>query len=213
MTNQMTKPIIIFDLHEVMFAYDYGAAFWHIVRAPHKHRLLLTVCTPRFWVNVFKLYAKGAVSQEYVLKMAAWHPRLASNVNTGLAIINAQRPMPGMQQLVTTLAAAGYELHIMSNIGQLSFDALKQAHPALFAPFARFHIALEYNDYLAKPQPAAFEQYKQEHNAANRPMIFIDDKLKNVRAAQLSGMLGIRFISVKKLYAQLARVGISIHAF
>lgn len=145
---------------------------------------------------------------------------------------SAYRPMPGMEQLVKTIRPEITQ-RFASNIGPRLLAILKAKFQNLYkssllemiqngkiVDYSKFgkepnqspanHLAT-----VGKPEQGFFEDYNRTYNADNKTIIFIDDKIENIRAANKAGWVGIHFdLSNKQqnpleaLKADLATLGV-----
>jgi histidinol phosphatase-like enzyme len=76
-----------------------------------------------------------------------------------------------------------------------------------FSCFAGFHPASPELNYAKKPSSIVFESFLRKFNPNNHyKVIFIDDKLKNVEAAEKYGMIGLRYLDPVQLSTALQRL-------
>jgi len=106
-------------------------------------------------------------------------------------IMQSKELMPETVALIQELAAAGYSLHIASNMDASDFEFFAQKYPELFSLF-KVKKLLTYSTNpeekpIKKPNHAYFSQLLQELEKQGEKkdnLIFIDDLPKNVAAAQ-----------------------------
>lgn len=96
---------------------------------------------------------------------------------------------PEMIELVTQDLVKRLPCHICSNNNSVHWDHVRQTYP-IFAPFEKVYLSQEVG--LAKPDHAIFEMMARELGGA-KDILFVDDRLENVEAAQASGFLGHHF--------------------
>lgn len=204
------NTIIVFDIHGVLFSTDYRKVL-HLLWTPQTCLIFLHLCNPTALWAMIKLWYKGAVDEEYLVYFTSRYQRLRGCKELLFAVANAQRPIQPMVDLVHDLKKQGYTLHILSNIGELMFDELTQRFPALFDQFDAYKVANQAEAYLAKPNIRMYQTYLQQHNPDNKQIIFIDDKVKNIKAAQQAGMTSLRFTTAQALAQQLGQLIQSSH--
>ncbi len=138
-------------------------------------------------------------------------------------VANIQEPIIGTTDLIHDLHQLGYQHFIGSNIGATMFADIinPQKYPQfapLFADFNLTHPQTVTFDFacpactIRKPD-IRFYQFFLERNAidlAKTNVIFIDDRIKNVIAAQKAGLIGILFVSPEQLKANLEELGVFI---
>ncbi len=198
--------IITFDLHKVLVTHDYYRMFQLWWRSPQRLALVLHLSNPKVLWRVFQLRQSGAVAEKVLMSLMAEFPHFQHFRKLGIEILNAQKPIPESLSYLQELKKQRYSLHIFSNIGEQLYQHLRLQHPELFNLFDVVHTTKQYNNYLAKPHKQAFLDYLSEHNLANNQVIFIDDKSKNIAAAQQCGIIGIKFKSPANLKQVISRL-------
>lgn len=200
------KKVFVFDLHDVLFARNYWVTIIQIFKIKNKKNLLLIVCNPRFIYDALKMLSITRVSEAYVIKLSQKYSALAPYVDTIIDITNALRPTREMFTLVENLKLKGYKIYIFSNIGYITFKKLTQPYKNLFDYFDGIHHVHAENGWLAKPHQEAYRLFLKKFNIDPLTMIFIDDKPKNVIAAQTLGITAIQYKSTRQLHEQLSQL-------
>lgn len=122
---------------------------------------------------------------------------------------NAQVPLDGMEELFTDITDAGCLLYLFSNIGEMVLEDLRQKYPQVFQNFQGFHTPSQNNGYAKKPQPAAFQNFMDTHNAqGDTTVFFFDDKQTNVDMANAHGFKAFRHIDAMQTRKHLISFGI-----
>ncbi len=199
------KPILVFDLHGVIFIFSIWAGIKDFWQLNYKQKLLVlrAACTPGLAWDALKLLFTGAVVEQAVLNIKIKYPKLAGVIPFALKIINNQIPKPEIVKLLKQLNSQGYKLLIFSNIGEQSIELLKQKYPELFNLFMGELVASASDNYLSKPQPAAFNKFLKKFSGLAHNFILIDDRDKNLQAAQACDMQVIKFKSCTQLIYDL----------
>ena len=220
-TIHASSPIILWDIHEVLlqpqdriinfFQFPHlKTAFSHLALPLVKELIGLMI------KNIFE----ETSSEEYIqLAMHHKNPHLAELT---IALANAQRPIPGMRELINELNDLGIEQHIGSNIGQTSFHRLldRQKHPYTAPLFKHMDltksIVTEFSngEIIKKPDARFFERYldKNKIDLEKTSVIFVDDKWDNVRVARSMGFDAIRFKNPQQLRIELRKRNIPVKA-
>lgn len=120
---------------------------------------------------------------------------------------NIFSPNKQMQRLITELKGKGYELYLLSNIGNITLDRLVAQHPDFFSEMTDTkntinRTAAETGNFVWKPRLDAFTQAL---TAVNKPhhahlAIFVDDSLANIKAAHEAGLNAIHFTSYPQFF-------------
>ncbi len=216
------KPIILWDIHDVLAEpQDRIVTFF---RFPYFKELASRVSWP-FIKDLVGLITKNLlsedVSSEQYIHLALQHnnPYLAELI---VRVANSQKPIVGMKEIVQELDQLGYDQHIGSNIGFIAFHRLinPEKHPQLgpiFKPMDIRKSVVVNNDhgrFIRKPDPRFFKRYLKKNNIdlTKTPVIFIDDKPENSRAARAVGLDAIRFKNPRQLREELIKRGVKVRA-
>ncbi len=215
------NPIILWDIHGVLLqTQDRALTFFTF---PHLKEVFSHFSWPllKDFASLSAQHLFQDTSSEEYIKTALKHgnPHLAELI---ISIANAQRPIPGMKELVQELHALGVEQHIGSNIGETSFRRLLDSnkHPYVAPFFKRMDLkksivtGFENGEIIKKPDARFFEKYLA-HNAIEldkTPVLFIDDNWDNVRVARSMGFDAILFKNPQQLRKELRARNIPIKA-
>ncbi len=198
---------IVLDLHDVVFRMSWSGVLQELVRTPRLVDLVpLAFNIPLWYDAVWSLRNKKVVEQ-MLERLAAKHPSFARVHETAFKMVNRQKPVPGMVEILQQLRARTYELVIFSNIGGRSVQALKEQHPQVFKLFDKIVHANHCDGYIAKPAPAAFEKFFAVCGREKR-YIFIDDTPKNLAQARVHQMHTVRFVNAAQLLHELRQLNI-----
>jgi|GEM_PF-1866759 len=120
---------------------------------------------------------------------------------------NIFTPNKQMQQLLTELKNKGYELYLLSNIGNVTLDRLVKTHPHFFSIMTDTRntinrTASDTGDFVWKPRLDAFTQALTTVNKPHQThlAIFVDDQKDNVKAAHKAGLNAIHFTSYPQFF-------------
>jgi len=201
-----SDTVIAIDLHGVLFRHDYKKMVATAFKSKQKLTLIRALLSPSLWKDIIKLIRKGAVAEEFLVGLAETHQRLKPFVQLGITIANQQRPNESLIQLLKQLKKQGYELYLFSNIGSIIFDDLRKKFPTIFNMFKSFTVPEKSTGYIRKPNSNAFRKYLETNNLTKKKIILIDDKNRNVQAAQQQGIHAILFRSVDQLEQELKTI-------
>jgi FMN phosphatase YigB (HAD superfamily) len=206
--------IFLWDLHEVILEKNMRSWFticltfnrkWELIRKLNRKSLAI-VCT--FVLERLKIIKKQMVSEELV--QAAQTTGNDELIELITQVCSAYSPIKETISIIQELSILGYKHHLGSNIGKTVFDNCMVKFPTIFKFFEGHSIpfnTLE-SKMVKKPHPDFFTTHLQKYNLKPEHLIFIDDKLINVQAAQSVGMHGIHFKNPKQLRNQLQKIGI-----
>lgn len=201
----MAYPIFVFDLHGVLFRPDYKRIAQILYQVPKKYNLFLGILNPKFLPTFLSLVKKGAVPEEFIIKLGTKIDRLRPYIKTGIEIANSQKPQVETISIVTELKKNKFPQYIFSNIGEKTFLDLYQKYPEIISLFDGVSYTSQIDDYLKKPHSQAFEKYIQMFDQKFNDLIFIDNKKKNIYAAQKLGIESILFKNSYQLYDELKK--------
>jgi len=198
----MTKNniIITFDLHEVIFTFDYKKVATILWNTPHKWKLFTTLFHLPFIWNLVKMVWNDATDEAFYKLFEQRRPILLPLV---IKMTNAQKIIPGMETIVKELADQGYTLHILSNIGPRRFKQLSQDFPQVIGNFKTAKIVQPHSNPTKKPAVEFFQDYLKNYIKPGQHVIFIDDNKKNIQSARSLGITAIPFKSAAQLRNEL----------
>jgi len=202
------KAVIAVDLHGVVFDHDYKKMWRLFLQDPRKAKLVFALLNPFLWADLIRLTKKGAVAQEFLIDLAEKYCHLKPFIPLNIEIANQQKPKWDVIALLKKLKNKGYQLHLFSNIGSIFFEDLHRKFPEIINLFESFTIPSTQNGYLRKPDPIVFKKFLKTHAQKKQPVILIDDKTKNTRAAEQLGITSIFFRSADQLERELISNGI-----
>ncbi len=197
--------IVLFDIHSV------------ILKPRAKKRIKLFLKHRKYmktrWYFGFLPIISKATSERSIVK-ARNNP---TRQKVLLEIVNAVKPITGTVNIIGALAKIeGLELHLGTNLGATAFADLinRDVFKPIFVPFniekSKFITYKRHEKTIKKPNPKFFSDYLDNLNTnfsmAIKPheILFIDDKKKNIHAAQKIGMQTIHFTgNCYKLQKQL----------
>jgi putative hydrolase of the HAD superfamily len=122
------------------------------------------------------------------------------------ARIHALKEIPGMVNLVKDLQRQGYQTALLSNASERP-TALRRSS----SYYQLFHPVLFSSEIGArKPHRKAYQILLDHLDVSPEAVLFIDNRLKNVKEARSLGIDGIRFKNRDKLIRQLEKRGIKV---
>lgn len=114
-----------------------------------------------------------------------------------------------MVELLKKLKQSGkYKLFCLSNINESHWDYLQSKDCDFLEYFDE--ILLSHEIQMLKPDRKVFEYVIELANCKPDEILFIDDGLKNVKSAEVLGIVGLNFDTVEQLKEDLAKLGIKI---
>ncbi|MFI5332696.1 MAG: HAD family hydrolase [Candidatus Babeliales bacterium] len=201
------NTIITFDIHGVLCTTDYPRALSLIFNSKHVIRILSYLRSPSIIKMLIRLWHNHAVAGHYVQQLTQAKPELATYIPLLKRIANAQKPNNTVLNLVNQMKQRGFELHILSNIDATIFDELTKIHTTMFTHFDAVQ-STQSSDKYGKPHSWIFTRYLSTHVPAGKQVIFIDNKKKNIIAAQKLGIIGIHYRNPRQLVRALKKLQI-----
>lgn len=104
-----------------------------------------------------------------------------------------------MWRWIEQLRNSGKRLAILSNMPQELGEALK-ARTTRLAVFD--HVTLSYEVRAVKPEPVIYEECLEGLGTAPDKTLFFDDRIENVRGAELLGIRAIQFLDRDAVFLQ-----------
>jgi HAD superfamily hydrolase (TIGR01509 family) len=114
-------------------------------------------------------------------------------------------PVPGMEDLVERVRAQ-YRVAFLSNSNEIHAELIPRTFGTLFRKDDRFIFSHRFR--VAKPDPVIYQRALEVIGALAPQVIYVDDLIENVIAAQGVGMRAYQFIDALSLARQLEADGL-----
>lgn len=202
------KKRIVFDLGAVLFS-------WHPEQMLQRELPLLATdaASAAHWVReIFQGYKgdwgefdRGTVSvPELVARISQRTGLAAADVHTVVeAVPRELQPMAETVALLKGLHAAGHTLHYLSNMPAPYADILERHDFFSLFTSGVFSARVHHN----KPEAAIYHAAQRLFDAPAADLVFLDDSLPNVHAAQALGWNALHFIDAPQAHAALRAAG------
>lgn len=120
---------------------------------------------------------------------------------------DAYRWIDGMEDLLTRLARAEYDMHSLSNypVWHQYIEAKLQLSRYLRWTFISCEGPIK---GLRKPSPECFAAVIEHIGRPAGELLLVDDRLENVTAARAAGMMAIHFNDASQLEEELIALGL-----
>lgn len=211
------KPIILWDIHNVIIKRDWSTFVRTLRDFPNKMDILRhsSLAMGKDMAHgLYDLIKSGSTGEVFVNVALKHHNSVLADLIIALA--NAQYIVPETAAIIYALHQRGYTQHIGSNIGLNMFKALinKPDMQSLFNTNIFDIEASQFGYYeldglthtIAKPNAVFYQTYLAKNNINPTEIVFIDDKDENVRAARETGLYALRFDNAKQLGKELWRL-------
>jgi len=197
--------IITFDLHGVVFRHDYRKMARFFWESPDKWKLSWATLSPKLWLDVLRLARTCTVPEAFIMRLAQQHATIKELLPVIIHIMNAQVPHEPTVELMHKLKKQGYQLHVISNIGETIYRDLEKQFPDILQMFENVVVTSAANGYISKPNPEMYYTYLSTINSVKKPL-FIDDKIKNIRSALNCGIASIYYEKFDQAHGALKKL-------
>jgi HAD superfamily hydrolase (TIGR01509 family) len=201
----MTTSIVLFDLGNVLIDWDpralYARRFGDRAKADW---FCDTICTLAWHTR----HDAGESFADTIPELQARHPDYAEHIaawrSEWLDMFNGY--VPGMDTLVLELKAAGVPLFGLSNLSAEIADETFNAFPVIHE---LEDVVVSGAEGVVKPDPRIYQIALDRMGCpAPETVLFIDDRLDNIRAAEAAGMVGHLFEGAKTVREHLVHAGL-----
>ena len=204
-----SNTFLALDIHGVLLQRSpskIGKAFTSMLKQP---TLLVHMFNPNMWYEIIRQIITGVRVDAFYMLFCDTSDLLGSIL---LEFANAYTVIPDTVELMTDLKQRGYQLIVASNIGQNIYPTTKKSFPELFndqlIQDGMTTLCIN-NKAIHKPGQAYYDLFLEYFNKdRDKQIIFVDDRLENVRTAAANGMVGIHYIDIAQLQADLHKLGI-----
>lgn len=203
----MSQPPVsaaVFDVGRVLFQWDLRHLFAPLIADPAElDWFCATVVTEEWHCQ----HDAGRPLAEMVAERSAQFPDHTPLIAAYAARFNDSipGPVPGSLELVEALDAAGVPLYAITNFGAEFWAAFRPHQPV----FDRFRdVVVSGVEKLTKPDPAIYALAARRFGHAPAAMLFIDDNLANIAAAQACGWQTHHFVDAETLAEDLRARGL-----
>ena len=206
--------IFLWDLHGVILKKSLWSWLFSCLRFKRKREIIRNLNKKTIKILVLfileglKLTKKQMVSEELI--KAAQTSNNDALIELIMLVCSSYSPIKKTVHIMQDLSQRGYIHHLGSNIGKTVYDDCFKKFPTIFNFFKETTIPFESDNatIIKKPHQDFFHSHIKKHNLEAHQIIFIDDKLTNVQAAQSIGMHGIHFKNARQLHKKLKNLHI-----
>lgn len=148
---------------------------------------------------------RGVLSDEELLsKFVANAPEYEEQIKEAFEKIAAIiELLPHTMEWVKGLKAKGYQLYVLSNYGEYTYEQTK--HKLEFLSYMDGSI-FSFQYKVIKPEREIYELLLNKFELKAEESVFIDDRLENVEAAKALGFSGIQFQSYEQAEKELEKM-------
>ncbi len=207
-----STTILVFDMHKVFKEQNHFIISCHLL-ANHWRAILGFLCSPQTWspvkATIKDATAKTKCGEQIFTLLEEKHPQFAGMTETLQESFLKHKIIPATVASIKELKEKGYTLYVLSNCRHDTFDQELKQNPVLFKLFSGAYLPFPENNFNCKPKNSfyqSFKAYLAQQGHANKQIVFIDDKLKNITSALPHGISGIHFVSALQLRKDIARL-------
>ena len=205
-TIQSDAPVaaVVFDIGRVLVQWSIRTLYEQLIADPERLDWFLANVVSEEW---HAQHDAGVPFAEMIAKRVREFPTEAALIEAYAPrwLETVPGPVPGSQALVEELAARGTPLFAITNFGVDAWAMFRPTFPVL----DHFRdIVVSGHERLIKPDPAIFALAAQRFGHAPPAMLFIDDNLANIEAAQAAGWQVHHFAEAATLARDLRARGL-----
>jgi 2-haloacid dehalogenase len=201
----MTASAVIFDVGNVLYGWDPDSFLVRQIADDEARMRFVDDVGLWQWhdtLDAGRPYAEAAAElsekfPEYAYLIAAWSDRFGETI-TG--------PVPGVHDLVEALDAKGVPLYAITNFSADFWPPFHERERDFFRRFRDIVVSGEVK--LLKPDPAIYYLSLDRFGLRPRDVLFVDDRMINVDAAEAIGMRGHLFTTADDLRDRLEAEGL-----
>jgi 2-haloacid dehalogenase len=198
---------IIFDLGGVLIDWNPRYVYRQIFKTEEEIEWFLeNVTTPDWNENQDAGYPLHKATEELIAKHPDWEPQIKAYYGRWLEMLGDA--IHETVEIFHQLKQSGkYKLYALTNWSAETFPhALER-----FEFFKWFDgIVVSGEEKMRKPFPEFYKVLLDRYNIKPSETIFIDDSLRNIKAAEAVGIAGIHFHNPRQLKDELLRTGAEV---
>ena len=195
---------VIFDIGKVLAGYGWEKYLRGIAPEEEAYRAVeQAVFLSPDWVE----HDKGLLTEEeeirdFISNAPEYEKEIRQTYeNLGECVWKLDYALPWVQEL----KSRGFCVFALSNWPKHIYDQRKDKLD--FLDLMDGYI-LSYQEHVIKPDPAAFRLLLERYRIEPEKAVFIDDTLKNIKAAERLGIHGIHFRSLEQAKEELEKLGV-----
>ena len=198
---------IVFDIGNVLFAYDPEYILHQLLPENHFHKdYLKHFIHSQLWQDLDRGTLDESALPDILMKKIP-DPNLADNLQLIIQnFVYHLHLINGSRDLFLNLKQR-YPIFLLSNFQAVPFAKLREIHPFLTQADGAVVSA---HHQLMKPEPAIYLKLLSNHHLDPKECVFIDDLSENIEGAKSIGMKGIVFSSPESTQSALTDLGVEL---
>ncbi|MCL4361366.1 HAD hydrolase-like protein [Candidatus Dependentiae bacterium] len=200
------NTVFAFDLHGVVLNINYLEATKTILCNLKNYQALKFLLNPIIMYKFFKLVKNCYVIEKVIDDFGLQHPAISNIKDSIINIINCQKINSEMVETIKLLRHLGYKIYILSNIGSKTLSEFVKKNPDFLSLFDGHFIPSQENGFAHKPHPEFYKLFREKFDLEGVKIVFVDDILENVKAAEKEKFDSILFINNEQCIAILGNL-------
>ena len=198
---------VVFDLGGVVIDWDPKLLYRKVFDGDEAkmETFLSRICPPDWNERQDGGRSLAAATAERVAAHPEWEREIRAFYDRWIEMVGG--PIPGTADIMGELAALGVRLFALSNWSAETFPLVRHRFAELDL-FEKIVISGEHG--CAKPDERYYRIALDKFGLPASSLLFVDDNLRNIRAAQQLGFVSLVFTSAKQLRGDLRAMGFAI---
>ena len=192
------NTVYAFDMHKVFMEQNWSTLVTSLLCTYHVKS-----------ISLLDLKNRHRVGEKHFELMEKKHPILKGISKHFEHFLLNQPFMVDTIEIIKNLKQKGYKVYVLSNCAQETYDKLQVKYPAVFNLFDGEYLPSKNNNYNAKPHSSFYREFKSylaKKGHSSQQIVFVDDKQKNILAAEKENIIGLHFTGAKKLKTDIAKL-------
>jgi 2-haloacid dehalogenase len=203
----MTQPIkaIIWDLGNVFIEWDPNRLFEKLITDAEKRKFFLdNICTMDWNENQDAGFSIQQATEELAAKHPDWKEYIEAYYGRWEEMLGGA--IPGTVEIFKQLKTQGrFKHYALTNWSHELFPTALRLYEFLHWFDGR---VVSGEERMRKPQREFYQILLDRYQLQSNDVVFIDDNLRNIKAAEAMGIKSIRFHSPEQLKLDLQALGI-----
>ncbi|MBD3193908.1 MAG: HAD-IA family hydrolase [Candidatus Lokiarchaeota archaeon] len=206
----MAIKAIIFDLGGVIVELDFSKFYEEIISPSPLNKPQAPLMLKFFRQS--DIYHQGNMSDEEFYHLAC------NILQTDKCILDEERFFKAFNSIISgkndeiieilKKIKENYKLMCISNINSSHWEYLQQKNWEFIEYFDE--LILSHEIHMTKPNPEIYQYTIEKADCNPNEILFIDDGLNNVQAAEKFGIIGIKYQNPKQLIRELSNFGVKV---
>ncbi len=194
---------VIFDLGKVLLDFDYRIAGRKLATRAHMPPQSLTDLLLQ--TDLLLNYETGLTTTTEFFQALCGATGYGGDLSEFASCFgDIFTPIEPMIALHSELRRRGYPTYIFSNTNELAVDHVRKTYP-FFADFDAYILSFEHR--CMKPGAGLYEVVEKCSNRSGAEMLYLDDRLENIKAGAARGWQTILHETPEKTRAQIEALG------